>query len=90
MTKEERRKRIQSWFNKDPNVTISHTWNGVQRGDPAVWDETGEECMFVAHATDANTDVEWWTFAIPERRSLMHAKSVYFVWSDGPPLHGVR
>lgn len=89
MTKEERRERMRKWFDRNENVHINHTWNGVKRGDPAVWDATGEHCMFVAHTTDETTRTEWWTFASPDHEELMHASRVYFVWADGPPLHGV-
>jgi len=80
---------MQSWLNKNHSVRISNTWNGVQRGDPAVWDATGEQCMFVAHAVDEQSNTEWWTFALPDNGNLMHASSVYMEWTDGPSLHGV-
>lgn len=89
MTSEERRMKMQRWFDRNANVKVSNSWNGVQRGDTVVWDETGEHCMFVAHAVDEHANTEWWTFASPDREELMHASQVYFVWAGGPPLHGM-
>lgn len=90
MTIERKRERMRKWFDRKAGVKISPTWNGVERGDPVVLDETGEHCMFVAHAVDEQANTEWWTFASPDRDCLVHVSYVYFKWADGPPLHGVR
>lgn len=88
MTPEQRRERMRSW-KQNTDVDVKYQWNGVQRGDECVWDDTGERCVFVAHATDTRNQTEWWTFATPDHEKLMHASRVYFVWTDGPALHGV-